>query len=187
MESCYSSDRKSPPPDGAFQVSSCRQSNGLQMEDAVCVLSQGHSTRPLLRHSFSASLEASLRLFFYHLTSQAVRQMAATATQKATVHLHAWREPVLEHCMFLYSFFLPQELIDQIKMKRHWHQCSFLYVRVVSVWVMIICFWWGSVQCSVFILMRTIGFCLTLFSYNKSGSQFWSGTQVPAWFHQSCL
>ncbi len=72
VDSCHSSDCESPPPDGAFQVSSCRQSDGLQMEAAVCVLPQGHSTRPLLRHCFSASLETSLSLFLHHLTSQAV-------------------------------------------------------------------------------------------------------------------
>lgn len=87
-------DRKSPPADGAFQVSSCRQSNGLQMEE--CVLPQGQSTRPLLRHCFSASLETSLALLLHHLTSQAAPQMAAMATRTATVHLHAWRERV-EH------------------------------------------------------------------------------------------
>lgn len=76
----------SPPPDGAFQVSGCSQSDGVQMEVAVCVLPRGHSTRPLLRHCFSASLEASLTLFLHHLTSQAARQMAAaTATY---IHTH---------------------------------------------------------------------------------------------------
>lgn len=66
--------------------------DGLQMDDAVCVLPHGHSTWLMLRHYFSASLETSLPLFLHHLTSQAVQQMAAMASQTATIYLHAWRE-----------------------------------------------------------------------------------------------
>lgn len=59
VDSFCSLDQEFPLPGWAFQVSSCRQSDGLQMADAVGVLPQGHSTRPLLHHCFSASLETS--------------------------------------------------------------------------------------------------------------------------------
>ena len=95
MDTCLSNVHESSAPDKAFQVSSCRLSNSLQMEDSVCVLPEGHSGRPLLHHCFSASLETFLLLFLYHLTSQAVRQMAAMAAQTATVHLYSWRELLL--------------------------------------------------------------------------------------------
>lgn len=69
VDSCHSSDRKSPPPDGAFQVSGCRQSNGLQMEDAACVLPRGsfHTTSApslffCLIRSLSPALPPSSRL-----------------------------------------------------------------------------------------------------------------------------
>lgn len=59
-------------------------SEGLQMEDAVSVLPRGHSTRPLLQPSFSASLQTSPVVSFRHLTSPAATQMAPLSNQRGS-------------------------------------------------------------------------------------------------------
>lgn len=65
-------------------------SEGLQMEDAVNVLSQGHSSRPLLQLRFSASLQTSPVVFFCDLTSPAAMQMAPLSTTFTHTRTGGW-------------------------------------------------------------------------------------------------